>query len=264
MKKYTLAGVRQFSQSEIVIMKSSELGQGRFGKCVLGIVGPMKVCIKLCKPEKDYEAYFNREVQMLSRCCHSNLPMLYGACIDGQKMIIMTLHGFDKDNSLSLHAAVCVKCNSIPIPEFSIHQWKNILCGIISAVHYLHEKKILHNDIKGDNIVIDKQNSDVRSVLVDLGKACYIHEGRRYSLSSAEKRRYVSNHPQIAPEVRDGHSKQSKESDIYSVGRIIDIVNRHKLAIPVLNTMSQNCLQYQSTNRPSSTDLFTSLTFLLK
>ena len=101
-------------------------------------------------------------------------------------------------------------------------------------------------------------------VLIDLGKACYITEAKKYSLSNEEKKKYISDHPQIAPELRNGHCKQSEASDVYSVGRIINIVNRQKLSIPALNTMSQNCLQYQSTNRPSSTDLFTSLTFLLE
>ena len=112
--------------------------------------------------------------------------------------------------------------------------------------------------------MIDKYNSGmIRSVLVDLGKACYIHEAKKYTLSNAEKTRYISDHPQIAPDLRDGHCKQGKPSDVYSVGRILDNVNRHKLSIPVLTTMSQNCLHYQSTNRPTSSDLYTSLTFVM-
>ena len=87
---------------------------------------------------------------------------------------------------------------------------------------------------------------------------------KKYSLSVLEKKRYLSDHPQIAPELRDGHSKQSKASDVYAVGRIIDIVNTCKLSIPVLESTSQTCLQYQSKRRPSSAELCTSLNYLLK
>ena len=65
---------------------------------------------------------------------------------------------------------------------------ERLLCGVISAVKYLHGQQILHNDIKSDNIVINKQDADVRSVLIDLGKACYITEAKKYSLSNEEKK----------------------------------------------------------------------------
>ena len=122
--KYTLAGVRQFSRPEINVVKSSVLGKGRFGKCVLGYLGPLKVCIKVCK--QDNEDYFNREVQMLLQCCHSNLPMLYGVCTNVPKMIIMSLHEFGRDTALSLHAAVCTKnCDTVLVSDFSVQQWKD-------------------------------------------------------------------------------------------------------------------------------------------
>ena len=115
--------------------------------------------------------------------CYCTVAMLiyhcynYGVC---KNMILMTFHGLNNDTSLSLHAAVRTRKHvSLSIPDFSTQQWKNLLCGVISAVKYLHEHQILHNDIKGDNIVIDNQDSEVRSVLVDLGKACYVHEAKK-------------------------------------------------------------------------------------
>lgn len=261
--KYTLAGVRQFSPGDTKLIKSSVLGQGAFGKCVLGFVGPIKVCIKVCKPE--YNLNFNREVQMLLRCCHSNLPIIHGVYINKFKMIIMSFHGFGQDSSLSLHSAICAKsCSSKSIPTFSIQQWKKILCGVVSAVHYLHQQQILHNDIKGDNIVIEKSDTDVRSVVIDFGKACYLDEAKKYSLSKPEKIKYVSDHPQIAPDLRDGETKQCESTDVYSVGRIIDIVNKKHLTIPALSKISESCLQYQSACRPQSSELCTSLTFILQ
>ena len=43
-----------------------------------------------------------------------------------------------------------------------------------SAITYMHEKGYLHNDIKGNNIILDgTQNGDIKAVLIDYGKACH-------------------------------------------------------------------------------------------
>ena len=54
----------------------------------------------------------------------------------------------------------------------------------------MHEKKILHNDIKSDNIVLVK-NGDLRTqinaISIDFGKACLVGEAHRKVLSEVEQ-----------------------------------------------------------------------------
>ena len=75
-----------------------------------------------------------------------------------------------------------------------------------------------HSDIKSDNIIIDNVP---HGILIDFGKGCFVADGKAYRLSLAERRCYTIEHPQVAPDVRDGHCRQSQYSDIYSLGSVI-------------------------------------------
>ena len=97
---------------------------------------------------------------------------------------------------------------------------------MVSALKYLHDH-ILHNDIKADNILIDDRSS--YQCVIDFGKSCFAADGRSYSLSETERRRYSLEHPQVAPDLRDGHCKQF--SDVYSVGRVIKEINDNFLQV---------------------------------
>ena len=66
----------------------------------------------------------------------------------------------------------------------TVCDWKQILLGSTSALVYLQAKGILHNDIKTDNILIERlSGSNVRSLLIDFNKACHLDEGQVYKLS---------------------------------------------------------------------------------
>ena len=75
-----------------------------------------------------------------------------------------------------------------------------------------------HNDIKSDNIMIDNRSSIPQSILIDFGKGCFISDGKVYKLSLQEQQRYAIEHPQVAPDLHDGHCRQSQYSDVYSLG----------------------------------------------
>ena len=52
--------------------------------------------------------------------------------------------------------------------------------GMVSALKYLHDHNILHNDIKSDNIVIDDRFS-IECVVIDFGKSGFAADGRSYT-----------------------------------------------------------------------------------
>lgn len=60
----------------------------------------------------------------------------------------------------------------------------------------------------------------------------------------------MEKHPQIAPDLRDGHCSQSFASDIYSVGRVLSAVNELVLELPAVNSLSNMCKEYFSSNKP--------------
>ena len=250
------------------IMKSSIktshvfLGKGVFGKCYLTQLGPMKVCVKVYHVQRKYSETFFNEVWILHMLVHDNLPLLlgvYDSC-KNPKMTVMSYHSFNVQmESLTIHT-------SLKSTHLTKANWKQVLLGCISALCYLVKKQVIHNDIKADNVLVEylaPEYKQCRSVLIDFGKACCVSEAKLYHLSPEEKEKYKVFHPQIAPEVHNGIHKQSFASDIYSFGRIMQRVN-HKLEIPVLNSLADQCLGAAYDKRPSAQQLLTFLSNLFE
>ena len=91
-------------------------------------------------------------------------------------------------------------------------------------------------------------------MIIDFGKACEILQARSYRLSSEEREHYKINHPQIAPDIRNGLCKQSEASDIYSFGRIAGMVSRKMEDTPVAS-LSKMCMMYNAADRPLVSDI---------
>ena len=249
---YEISGFRHLSKLDIVIDKSNVLGRGAFGKCFVAKVGHREVCAKVFRKESLYTVTFPIESTLLGKCCHPNLPWLYGIYSDGpQKVIVMSLHTY-QGTPITLHKLLCDNCATSY--NFDANVWNKLLLGIAQGVQYLHNLGILHNDIKGDNVLVESSVFGASSILTDLGKGCYLRNAKQYSLSRQKKLDYARFHPQIAPDLVDGHCEQSKYSDIYSVGRILREINRKVLKNPDLEKYSSLCMSYLCTERPKTTE----------
>ena len=81
----------------------------------------------------------------------------------------------------------------------------------------MHNKGILHNDIKADNILVDIRPYDVRVYYIDFGQASF--RSGSTLLPQDECNGSEDLNAYIAPEVRMG-VRASPKSDIYSLGVI--------------------------------------------
>ena len=260
---YTLPdfqAIRRIPLSAVNLYDS--VGKGVFGECYnASLVSHTSVCVKVFRQERKYSSVFPTEAILTSKLCHPNLPWLFGIVCseESRKMLIISFHGVG-GKSHSLHQVIHDANTSV---ELSQADWRKILLGLTSAVSYIHNDGILHNDIKCDNILLDGHPSNIRCVLIDFGKGCFVSQGKHYKLSKSSQEFYSKNHPQIAPDLRDGHCKQSYLSDIYSVGRVIKKVNEQFLNIPVLDSYVLLCTKYLCTDRPSTSDLYKFMANLL-
>ena len=141
------------------------LGKGVFGKCAFTKLGPLETCVKIYNKGIG-DSHFYNEVCMLSNFCHPNIPWLFGVVSDSAsiKMTMMsyvTFHG----QSVNVHQGLFKPtkiCNTLTKVS-----WKSIILGSIRALLYLHEHKVIHNDIKGDNILLHTTSDGmVTSVLI--------------------------------------------------------------------------------------------------
>ena len=238
-----LACVKIISEGDFGSSVKRCLGSGRFGVCYLRTLGHFSVCEKVLKHTNN-DALM-QEANLLSKFCHRCLPYLFGVRIDDHPSIITSFHGLN-DHSVTIHRALFTQSQEVRRLLINI-DWIHVLSEITCGLEYLHNRhKLLHNDLKADNVVLTPipPAGSIGPVIIDFGKACEISKSRVYHLSQRQREQYKVNHPHIAPDLRDGKCSQSISSDIFSVGRIINLINDTTASLQhkSLQELSQKCM----------------------
>ena len=207
------------------VSTASSFGKGVYGKCYLKMYQGHLVVAKEFR-ENVTPSEVMKEANMLATLSHAGIPVVLGVDLMQRPLTMVTLfYGLDGSNTTMKNVLIDDdRFNAVKKMEFValIRQ----LCEIL---RYLHVQKILHNDIKCDNVMIYRDGEGLKCALIDFGKACRIEEGKHKKLTSDEKTTYRKKHSHIAPEIVDGKSPQTTSSDIFALGRIIlKVGNRYK------------------------------------
>ena len=177
------------------------------------------------------------EAKILTKLRHPGLPCILGIDVTTPFLVVTLFYGINQ-RSTTLFELLNSTTNYFNIREY---ESISIIEQLGNALKYLHDNKILHNDIKTDNVIIFKEGVKFKAILIDFGKACLFANAKDKQLSENLKAVYRKRHAHIEPEVVEGNSKQSPASDIYSSGRVILKVGEFCACKDII-TLSKSCL----------------------
>ena len=130
-----------------------------------------------------------------------------------------------------------------------ILKWESICSDIIRAVHSLHLKGILHNDLHCNNALL---RGDCHVKMIDFGKCTLIKDPVIYAIEpgSEKQKPYNKYHCHLEYELRHfPGSKVSCKTDIYSIGYIFNVIP-NKCDIDGLSKITKPLLNHLLEERP--------------
>ncbi|KAI5004445.1 hypothetical protein ZWY2020_031688 [Hordeum vulgare] len=206
---------KRYMYSEVMKITSSrndQLGKGGYGVVFKGRLHDDRlVAVKFLHDCKGNGDEFVNEVMSIGRTSHVNVVSLYGFCLEGSKRVL--IYEYMPNGSLDRYIY-----SEHPKEILGWERLYVIAIGIARGLEYLHHScntRIIHFDIKPQNILLDK---DFSPKIADFGlaKLCHTKESK---LSMTGARGTIGF---IAPEV---HSRTfgvvSTKSDVYSYGMML-------------------------------------------
>lgn len=194
-----------------------KLGQGGFGSVFKGVhLETGEACAVKFVPKKSFSQISDlqrvfQEIQSLRNLRHPNIIRILGMA-DHPESVCFFME-FAAGGELKKY----VEAQSFLSEEETRHFFKQI----VRAVHYIHSKKIIHRDLKLENILLD---ASLRCKIVDFGLSGYVAPHER-TITDAGTEAY------LAPEVYSGCSGETDpyKLDVWALGVILFALHHGKL-----------------------------------
>ena len=255
-----------------MVEELQHIGEGTFGVCKTVLLHGTIACAKTLRASEnssntnvDTKAIILHEAAMLSKIRHPHICFLIGIQTTKEPFQLITVYYSIDGVSISVYDTFCgaqLSENKKHILEsvrqcLSLPVWLTIMKDLGGALAFIHDKSIVHRDIKSDNVILYRQDGKIFCVLVDFGKSNYINKVRPYRLTEEEKKKYQCDHKHVAPDVVDGVSNVTTATDMYSYGRLFkNIITYFPLSVSVINAQIRggikHCLKFKDNERPSA------------
>ncbi|KAG6519991.1 hypothetical protein ZIOFF_017020 [Zingiber officinale] len=217
LKEYQHMKPTRYSYSQLKKMADNfkvKLGQGAHGSVFEGkLPNGLPMAVKVLDNQTLSGEEFTNEIDTIGRIHHVNIVRLLGFCVEGPARAL--IYEFMPNESLEKYIAMEEGKN---VSVFSWTKLHEISMGIALGMEYLHQgcdQRILHLDIKPQNILLDQEFNPKISDF-GLAKLC----SKERSLVSMTAVRGTVGY--IAPEVFLGsNSTVSHKSDVYSFGMLL-------------------------------------------
>ena len=159
--------------------QAQPLASGGAGVVYRGVTREgMQVAIKLLSPTKelvefiDTEVFrdtFAREIAILSRVTHTRVAKILfsGAATVGSERIPFYAMEFIEGERLD---------DVLARGELGGREFLDLVDQVLDGLEYLHQRRIMHADLKGANVMVRRQFGHMDAKILDLGVAKVIHE----------------------------------------------------------------------------------------
>ncbi|XP_077402506.1 uncharacterized protein LOC144036080 [Vanacampus margaritifer] len=128
----------------------AQVGQGSFGRVHKGMkkftgqVVALKFMPKMGRSNKELQS-LKKEIEIMSNLQHPNIVKLFDSFETETEVVVVTEYAEGQLFQI-IEADGC-------LPESQVRE---IACQLVSALYYLHSRRILHRDMKPQNILFDK------------------------------------------------------------------------------------------------------------
>jgi|GEM_PF-1027867 len=151
----------------------------------------------------DSQRQFTREAGLLHQLRHPNLPRVTDHfSIPGQGQYLVMDHVAGEDLK-------CLIARQGPLAEARA---LNLICQVLDALDYLHNRQVIHRDVKPANVKITPQGE---VFLVDFGLAKVYDPGQETTIGARGAT------PGYAPPEQYGQGRTDARSDVYSAGAML-------------------------------------------
>ncbi|TYK27868.1 putative leucine-rich repeat receptor-like serine/threonine-protein kinase [Cucumis melo var. makuwa] len=195
---------------------SNKIGEGGFGPVYKGILldGTMIAVKQFSAKSRQGNREFVNEIGLISSLNHPNLVKLHGCCTQADQLLLV--YEYMENNSLAQALFGSQECQL----KLNWPTRKKICIGIAKGLTFLHEEsrlKIVHRDIKGTNVLLDK---NLNPKISDFGLA-KLDEEENTHIST----RIAGTFGYMAPEYATRGYLMEK-ADVYSFGIVaLEIVS---------------------------------------
>jgi len=216
------------------------VGCGGFSDLFIGIFIPTGLILALKRPRFETPAAevvtatkqrLERESILWSILSHPNVLPCYGTFDISNETYLVS--PWMDNGDLSKFLSACHHYFALPLNKQLIHpsrivyeqfDEREMICGVASAVAYLHSLGIIHGDLKAGNILLDTSRG-LKPVLCDFGLTKKETQATWAALKGAGSLRWAS------PERLEGRPKTTS-SDVYAFGITVAEILTGKLPFP--------------------------------
>lgn len=254
-KEAKQTSVQELDPSLLKKKKDKPIGSGSFGDVFLAEYRGIKTVVKEVKKRNESRSETERckrevlhEARMLRYLGdHPNLPFLFGVILEREPYALVTQFHGTEGESLTLHKAarkkvLCKKSTAI------------VFKNIAKTVEHIHTKGVVHNDLKANNVLIQRDSEgNYQPVVIDFGKS--------EEITKLTARTRTGDY--IAPEVREGQ-KQSTASDIFSFGIMLESCVSNRSFKALFSELIVSATSRRIGDRPSAREVVCALNDIIR